>query len=228
MKKWALLSVAMVLATAVLGWSTRDEEVVATSGAQIKVIKAEKGYVLEVSWSGGQEEDIAILRVVPRFPAEIYQREHSDLIDPTREGHEIVWHARRSGTIRIPVAFPDPTPSWDGDFRGGYAAISFCREPVIVRVFERDDTPQIKGGQDRPTKLRREIEFSSSAIGAAPRVILATGADLPFEAPTASPLRYEIDAKTETTRFGIGGLPLEPETQTRKASRRTVIVSVAW
>ena len=204
MKKWALLALAFVLAMAVLGWSAREEEVVATSGAQIKVIKAEKGYVLEVSWSGAQPNDIAVLGVTsPHYEA----MSRAWRLDPLVEGEQIMWVAGQSGTKRIHVlpTTLDERGSRVAGRAGWTAAFTIVAGPLVIPIHERlqpkNSVSQIIGA------LKRQVRFSSSEIGA-DLCVLQAECELKSESvftqlqPKVLPYLYDFESEVTIRGFG--------------------------
>lgn len=230
MKKWVLLGVAFVLATAVLGWSAREDEVVATSGAQIRVIKAEKGYVLEVSWSGGQDEDIAIMGVMS--PSDFGERAWS--ADPIQEGEKLVWHAGSQGAIRIPIhprerdmRRVDP----DAAHAGWTAGLTFVASKLTIGIHAKTFKLPTKAYPfaDRG-EWKRDVEVLAEAIGPhpsvlRPRLLPVVGESIFLDAKVAT---YEYDAKTEL-RGKIGGPdPAAWKGADRYFYPRPTAIQVSW
>lgn len=198
--KATMLVVAAVLSIGlVAGIAPQDEKPIATSGAQIRVFKAEKGYELEVSWSGGQPEDIAIFGVAgPSF--QVYQR--ASPLDPLWEGEQLVWHAGESGTVRIPVAptqVDDRNRSEDPLRAGWTAALKFVPRKVNIPICERT--------VDKPTKgkpfaeigeWKRDISFTAEEIGRAPCMLVDKSAERRESIFRNTEFRqFEYDWKTE-------------------------------
>lgn len=204
MMKWALLGVAFVLATAVLGWSAREEEVVATSGAQIKVIKAEKGYVLEVSWSGAEQNSIAMLGVTsPHLEA----MSRAWPLDPLVEGESLMWVAGQSGTKRIHVVptVLDERGSRSPGRAGWTAAFTIVTGPVVIPIHEL--LPSKSSVNLNIGALKRQVRFSSSDIGGTLCVLQAEGEvkqDSVFSEIKPNALQYQYDFKSEVTIRGFG------------------------
>lgn len=230
MKKWALLGVAIVLATAVLGWAAREEEVVATSGAQIKVIKAEKGYVLEVSWSGGQEEDIAILGVMsPKdFGARAWPA------DPTQEGEKLVWHAGAEGAVRIPVLsteLDERRSALDKLNAGWTAGLTFVASKIAIRIHAKTDKLPTRAEPFASKGVwTRDVEIPLSAIGPLPSVLKPAFATRPIESsfPDLPVLSYEYDSKTEVRGVINGPEPVAWKGADRYFYPRPTLIQVSW
>lgn len=230
MKKWALLGVAIVLATAVLGWSAREEEVVATSGAQIKVIKAEKGYVLEVSWSGGQEEDIAILGVMsPKvFGARAWAA------DPIQAGENLVWHAGPQGKIQIPVIPTELDERLTGEnplVEHWIAGLSFVAKEVTLAIHETTNELPTKGNPFAGTGgWKREFVVRAETIGPIPSVlrpsIRSHNPDSLF--PTAKIVTYSYDPKAEIPGRIGGPSPVAWKGASPEHYPRPTLIQVSW
>jgi hypothetical protein len=230
MKKWALLGVAFVLATAVLGWSAREDEVVATSGAQIKVIKTEKGYVLEVSWSGGQEEDIAILGVMsPKvFGARAWAA------DPIQEGENLVWHAGPQGTIRIPVIPTELDTRLMGENPGvdnWIAGLSFVANEVTLAIRATTNELPTKGNPFAGTGgWKRNVVFRMETLDPLPSVLRPSHPTQNFDSlfPTAKIVTYTYDPKTELPGQIGGRSPVAWKGASPNYYPRPTLIQVAW
>ncbi len=231
MKKWALVGVVLVAAASGLGLIGRTEEPIATAGAQINVFRVDNGFELEVSWSGGQEEDIAILGVTsPSFFG--YQRAWPS--DPTRAGEQLIWHAGRQGVRRIRIV-PDDLDLRDSrqdpSFEGWSAGLTFVAEYVRLPVHEELKASATKGNPFANVgKHKRDITFTACEIGPTPRAF--EHRKYPHFAqslfPYAPVLLIDSDPKTESVQ-GLSG----PETVRwtggdRRWDPRLTRIEVAW
>jgi hypothetical protein len=172
MKKWAILGVLLVATASGVGLIDRAEEPIATAGAQIKVFRVSNGFELEVTWSGGQEEDIAVLGVIsPSFAG--FQRAWAS--DPTRQGEQLIWHAGCQGTRRIRVVPSDTDRSYsrEGDsFEGWSAGLTFVAEHVTLPVHEELKASATKGNPFANVGMhKRDITFAACEIGPRPTAL---------------------------------------------------------
>lgn len=230
MKKWVVLGLTFVLAAAVLGWSARQEDVVATSGAQIKVIKAEQGYVLEVSWSGGQEEDIAILGVMsPKvFGARAWPA------DPIQEGENLVWHAGSQGTIRIPVtptALDERLMGENPLVENWIAGLSFVAKEVTLAIHATTNELPTKGNPFAGTGgWKREIAFRMETLGPLPSVLRAGEPTQNLDSlfPSAKIVPYTYDPKSEIPGRIGGPSPVTWKGASPDFYPRPTLIQVAW
>lgn len=229
MRKWIVAASSSALL--LLGLSAPEEKVVATSGAQIKVLKTESGYVLEVSWSGGQPEDVAVLGIAsPKW--EVGQRAWP--MNPLTEGEQVIWVAGEAGTKRIPVAPTEVDERYSGtDGRMGWtAAVTFVAGRIEIPIHEQTkDQPSRGKVVPRVGLWKRNVTFSANEIGREPRVLRPKGSqerESIFVELKPQVLWYEYDFKTETTGPESGPTPVAYKGAEDRWNPRSTHILVAW
>lgn len=208
MKTGRLLLVAMLFAGFLAGLASHDEKPIATSGTQIKVFRVEKGYELEVSWSGGQPGDIAILGVAAPW---VNQLQRAWPVDPIREGQTLAWHAGESGTIRIPVVPNETDEDREldlGSKTGWSAGLMFVAKKMTIPINARTSELPTKGKPFAGTgEWKRDIVFTAEEIGTQPCRFVVKGSE-PRESIflNVKIQEFECDLKTELplSKFGPG------------------------
>lgn len=183
MKKWAVLGGMLVLAASGIGWATLDasgEKVVATAGANIRVIEATRngvaGYELEISWSGRRAEDIAVLHVsrAKNFPIPLGEFRPNDAYHAA----SLVWHAGESGSTRVFWRPPQRGAAFENDFCT--AVLIFAPDRITVDHLSIPGARPVGWMLDPYKRKAGELDSSPQAVGPTVERAAAEFPDIPW------------------------------------------------
>jgi len=212
------------------GSALQDKGPIATSGAQIKVFQGEKGYELEISWSGGQPGDIAVLGVAAPW---VQSLQRAWPVDPIREGEELVWHAGESGTIRIAVIPSEHDRERERDstsFRGWAAGLMFVAGKVTIPIHEKTSELPTKGKPFAGVGgWKRDITYTFEELGKQPSTFEAKGSAKQESVFSDVKVReFEFDWKTEVPRSLNGPEIVAYRGADAMWNPRKAHISIAW